>query len=381
MFADELLACRYSADNPKVFGIDLDGARAAGERLSARSKLLADAVRVGVELMPGVHAALQLSADRLSLNRIIQGYVYNDPAPQAASVHLGGADRAAVMLSSGVIRLMSADELTFVIGHELGHMIFDHNLNPQPADAADEGTRLNWLALQRAGEVSADRIGLLACGSVDTAFRTILKIGTGLSDEHLRFDLATFLDQLRHLKSIGGHASGIVSSHPILTVRMKALLWFEMSDTARRLRGAGAHGVSLATVDRRVERLLEEATGEILGRVRAESFDKAAMWAVLFAAVSDGVLSKKEQSGMESLFGRRAVDSALAFVRENGPEQVGIRFEDAMKEVRFHPENGRREFWLRLQNDLEMAGLENGQLVQTLRIVEDRLGLGAQVGD
>lgn len=375
MVTDELFACRYSGDNPEIFGIGLDSPRAASERLSIRSRLLADAVRLSGELIPSVQAALQLSAERLGLDRTIQGYVYNDPAAQAASIHVGGDDTAAIMLSSGLIRLMSSDELPFVIGHELGHMIFDHNLYPQPVDAPDEVTRLNWLALQRAGEISADRIGLIACGSADVAFRTILKIATGLGDEHLRFDLATFLDQLRHLKRIGGHASGITSSHPILTVRMKALMWFEMSNVAKQLQGSKAHSIAIATVDARVERMLEQATGEMLARVRAESFDKAAMWAVLFAAVSDGVLSKKEQIGMEALFGRAAADGALTFVRKNGPDKVIGQFEEAMKEVRFHPESGRREFFVRLQNYLKTVGLEDEQIARIVPIVGDRLGL------
>lgn len=375
MVTDDLIACRYSGDDPRIFGIDLNGELAAEAQVSARSRLLADAVQVSPELMPRVQAAIEASTNRLGLQSAISGYVYNDPCTQAACVHIGGDDKSALMLSSGLIRLMSADELTFVIGHELGHMLFEHNLYPSPTDASGEGTRLNWLALQRAGEISADRIGLLACGSIDVAYRTILKIGTGLGDDHLRFDLANFLDQLRRLKSIGGHASGIISSHPILTVRMKALLWFEMSDAARRINGTGAHGVALATVDKRVERLLEEATGEMLTRVRAESFSRAAMWAALFAAVSDGVFSKHEQGAIERLYGRPAVQSALSFVRESGPEQVGVQFEDAIRELRFHPEVGRREFWQRLRTDLVTLGLENVQFRRVLAIVEDRLGL------
>ena len=375
MVLDNLTTCRYSGDDPRIFGIDLNCELAAEAQVSARSRLLADAVQVCPELMPKVHAAIEASTKRLGLQSHVSGYVYNDPWTQAACVHIGGDDKSALMLSSGLIRLMSTDELTFVIGHELGHTLFEHNLYPRPTDAMSEGSRLNLLALQRAGEISADRIGLLACGSVDVAYRTILKTGTGLGDDHLRFDAASFLDQLRSLKGIGGDVSGIISSHPILSVRMKALLWFEMSDVARRLNGTGAHGVALETVDKRVGKLLEEATGEMLTRVRAESFSRAAMWAALFAAVSDGVFSKQEQIGIERLYGRPAVQSALSFVRENGPEQVGVQFEDAMKEVRFHPEVGRQEFWQRLRNDLATLGLEKLQFGRVLAIVEDRLGL------
>ena len=375
MVTENLIACRYSGDDPRICGIDLNIELAAESQISARSRLLADAVQVCPELMPKVHATFETSIERLGLQSAISGYVYNDPYTQAACVHVGGEDKSALMLSSGLIRLMSADELTFVIGHELGHMLFEHNLYPRPTEAMGEGSRLNLLALQRAAEISADRIGLLACGSVDVAYRAILKTGTGLGDDNLRFDVSTFLDQLRRLKSIGGHASGIISSHPILTVRMKALLWFEMSDVARRLTGTGAHGVALHTVDKRVENLLDEATGEMLTRVRAESFSRAAIWAALFAAVADGVFSKQEQIGIERLYGRPAVQSALSFVRENGPEQVGVQFEDAIKELRFHPEVGRREFSQRLRNDLATLGLEKLQYGRVLAIVEDRLGL------
>lgn len=378
MLVDDLLGCRYAGDDPRVFGIELDRASASEAQVSARSRLLADAISIGPELMPGLHASIAAAVGRLGLHNSIPAYVYSDPSPQAACVYIGGDDKSALMLSSGLIQLMSPEELTFVIGHEIGHMIFEHNLYPRPTDATSDGTRFNWLALQRAGEISADRIGLLACGSIDGAYKTILKTGTGLRDEHLRFDLASFLDQLRSLKSIGGHASGIIASHPILTVRMKALLWFEMSEAARRLNGTGTHGLALSKVDNRVESLLEEATGQMLTRVRAESFSRAAMWAVLFAAVSDGIFSKEEQAGIERLYGRPAVQDALSYVRENGPGKVGVQFEDAIREVRFHPETGRREFWQRLRNDLSTLGIEGSQFSRVLTIVEDRLGLTGQ---
>jgi hypothetical protein len=99
----------------------------------------------------------------------------------------------------------------------------------------------NLLALARASEISADRIGLLSCGSTESSFRAMLKLASGLNDRHIRFDVATYLDQARALLEMGGSRFQLLSTHPVITSRVKAILWFEMSDRYYQFTGRKGH--------------------------------------------------------------------------------------------------------------------------------------------
>lgn len=375
-----LLCCRYQGDDPECLGIDPEQVRSASTHANRRAQLLADAVRISGSLMPRIGGILNIAQDRLMLDAEVEAYVYNDASVQAGCVSVEGGNGAALLLSSGLINLMSEDELLFVIGHEIGHAIFGHHFYPAPEAARDEATRLNWLALNRAAEISSDRIGLVASQSLENAFRAILKTGTGLGSSELRFDMAAFLDQLRTLQEIGGHAPGIASTHPMLTVRMKSLAWFEMSDVARQLRVTPRHGVALTLVDARIERLMEQATGETLGMVRQASIANAEVWAFIYLAVADGRLSREEQEAMGRIFGPGLTRTALDYLRDNGVDQVGPRFEDAMREVRFLPESLRRGLHERFRNNVSSCDFGSTDVNRLFDVIKDRLGLSFERG-
>ena len=51
--------------------------------------------------------------------------MYADPRPQAMAL---GIDHPFVVVNSGMIDLLDEDELRFVLGHELGHVLSGHAL-------------------------------------------------------------------------------------------------------------------------------------------------------------------------------------------------------------------------------------------------------------
>ena len=56
----------------------------------------------------------------------------------------------------------------------------------------------------------------------------MLKISTGLSDEHISFNFSSYLDQLRELKELQGNSNLLYATHPTFLNRMQALIWFSM---------------------------------------------------------------------------------------------------------------------------------------------------------
>ncbi len=100
----------------------------------------------------------------------------------------GMVEPQVVVVYAGVFSIMDADELRFIIGHELGHIRLGHTwLNslvggmagiPSPYVAAI----LLYIAFRwwnRACEYSADRAGLLACGKPEKAASALIKLVGG----------------------------------------------------------------------------------------------------------------------------------------------------------------------------------------------------------
>jgi len=78
---------------------------------------------------------------------------------------------------------MEFDEICFIVGHEFGHALYDHhNL---PAYGISQGARLppsklmRLMSWSRQSEISADRAGMLCCGSIDASVQALIKLSTG----------------------------------------------------------------------------------------------------------------------------------------------------------------------------------------------------------
>ena len=106
---------------------------------------------------------------------------------------------------------------------------YQHSLYPPIEKARTRTEYLNFLNLSRAAEISADRAGLLGSGSIENSLRAMLKISTGLNDEHISFNFSSYLDQLRELKGLQGNSNLLYATHPTFLNRMQALIWFSMS--------------------------------------------------------------------------------------------------------------------------------------------------------
>jgi Zn-dependent protease with chaperone function len=147
-----------------------------------------------------------------------------------------------VVLNSSLLRVMNANEIKFIVGHEMGHVRLGHTwLNslvggmsgiPSPYGAAIV-LRLAFLGWNRACEYSADRAGLLACGSLNTAISALVKIETGG-----RFDADDLPDNLQPLAledAIVEDVGDMFSTHPGARRRIDHLRRYAMTDEYRRL--------------------------------------------------------------------------------------------------------------------------------------------------
>ena len=149
-------------------------------------------LRISKKLTPDIYDAFQRVFSHLQINPdAITAYVYSSPEIQATCFN-DSRDECIIWVTSSLIKLMSKDELTFVIGHELGHFLLGHSLEERQDTESEE-----YLIKSRAQEISVDLIGLVTCGSLDISIQALMKLVSGLGEDMLRFDIGSFLDQMR----------------------------------------------------------------------------------------------------------------------------------------------------------------------------------------
>jgi Zn-dependent protease with chaperone function len=159
----------------------------------ARGRLLGSSVRIHEAQYPRVFAIVQRACAALE---IPMPMIFVREDNYVPAVALGFGVPYALVLSSHWVELFADDELTFIIGRELGHIAAGHtrfhsllsvNGNENPFVSLIFGAWLRRCAL------TCDRIGLLCCGSLDAAVRAL-----GIATFHefgRRVDYEVFADQ------------------------------------------------------------------------------------------------------------------------------------------------------------------------------------------
>lgn len=160
----------------------------------------------------------------------------------------GLSDIKAVVLYSSLLQVMDADELRFILGHELGHVRLGHTrLNSlvgglagiPSSSAVSMLLGMAFLGWNRACEYSADRAGLLACGRPEKAVSALVKLVAGpegMNRPGLEERMAVAYRQIdaEDDTPLGGLYETL-GSHPLLIKRINHLRQWAASEEYRRL--------------------------------------------------------------------------------------------------------------------------------------------------
>ena len=281
-----------------------------------RFSMATNGLRVSSSVTPSIALSLDNVLNRLGVpSDSIEAYVYNSADIQAMCCMVNV--RAAVLsFSSGLVNLLSPEEFEFVAGHELGHFLLGHE-----ARSTNIGS-LEYFRQFPAQEISADRIGLIGCRSLEAGVRALIKTGCGLGDEHLRFDVSAYISQLRDLKTPDLRRAEM-PTHPSMAVRCRALLWFSMHPSAVG-DDSGSRNTSLAKLDGLVAKDLQMFCEQPVLQDVQLTRDDYLLWYAAYTAVEDGRLEKYEQAALQSL---------LVDVDERVKESTGYTYNKLMNLV------------------------------------------------
>lgn len=292
---------RYARDSLNI-------GRSSFDLRRTRDALLIGGVRCSASLTPLVEEALAKVCDRLLLPRsCVDAYVYSGLSVQADCIIVSDHE-CIVRLSSGLINLLTSDELEFVIGHEIAHFLFDH--------APTSGSSVEAFVLQRSQEISADRLGYVACGSLDCTMRAFMKTASGLQAPHLRFNVAEFLGQLRQLSKV--HTAALDATHPALIVRSRAINWFALAFPASEYHIASTD--ALRAIDERIYKDLDAFVDGPAREVIEECKSNVFLWCCVEQLVTKGRFTRVAQDKIAGIFGVNTMNSVRSLLLGNERE-------------------------------------------------------------
>jgi uncharacterized tellurite resistance protein B-like protein len=209
-----------------------EGGRAQGR--SFRDALLKDGVLLNQTLSPRIFDILGEVQRKLEMAGDFEVICVKNPDVNAFA-YVGESEDVEerfIGITSGALEHLEDAEIAYLLGHELGHFIFNHNellglLNQEPKNPKitvlpymGECLFLRW---RKKGEISADRAGVLASGSFEASARALIKAGFGLSDRNLNLDIDSLLKQIEDIKDQPEVVEAAFRSHPLLPLRLKAL--------------------------------------------------------------------------------------------------------------------------------------------------------------
>jgi Zn-dependent protease with chaperone function len=221
-----------------------------------RLMYLASSVRASQEQFPDLYQAMLDGCYILDLPRVPELYISQDPQVNAMAL---GLDKPFIVLNSSIVELMDPEEIRFIIGHELGHVLSGHTVyNTMLRNLIVLVQRLAlvpfaWIGLRavvwgleewsRKAEMSTDRAGLLATQDVDAARRALMKTAGGrrLSE----FSSDEFHKQAREYDGVPDVRESLLKllqlqgqTHPFAVVRFAELdRWAEEGEYSQILAG------------------------------------------------------------------------------------------------------------------------------------------------
>jgi Zn-dependent protease with chaperone function len=221
-----------------------------------RLQFLASGVRVSERQFPQINDMVRDGAYVLDLPQIPEVFVTQNPIVNAMAL---GSDKPFIVINTGLIDLLDAEELRTVVGHELGHVLSGHAVyRTMLFHLINLAARIAWVPLgyiglrgiiwaleewYRKSELSCDRAGLLAAQDPDAARRVLMKLAGGARLSELNSD--AFMEQAHDYDAVPDVRDGLLkilqlqgNSHPFAVTRFAELTrWIESGAYERILAG------------------------------------------------------------------------------------------------------------------------------------------------
>jgi len=194
---------------------------------SFKAKLLGNSIRVSKEQYPEIYEIVERHCRMVNLKNIPNIFIINSQGAINALAIKFLKDKY-IILFSDLVDLMlahgSTNELSSIIGHEIGHHCAGHTawwkqILLKPAMILP----FFGAAYSRACELTADRIALYLCGDKDATHRGLIALACGSRVFGPKTNIEAFKQQEKMLSPVFAFFHDLYSSHPRITKRVLAL--------------------------------------------------------------------------------------------------------------------------------------------------------------
>lgn len=219
----------------------------------------ANAVKVSEKQFPHIYSLYKDVCKTMDPEEEYDLFISQTPIVNAGAY---GMDKPFIILNSGTLWLLNDDEISFILGHELGHIMSDHvlyrtmtvlliqlaSMGFPVVGLAARAVLVALLEWYRKSELSSDRAGLLTVQDPEIAMMAMLKMAGGIPNGgkwDTEYSLDEFIVQAEEYRSGGDVADQVykvlnlmATTHPFYVLRVSEIRdWIEGGDYDRIIRG------------------------------------------------------------------------------------------------------------------------------------------------
>lgn len=295
-----------------------------------RSEFEGNSLKVEKTLLPDIYDLCQEVLHTLEFTEPVDFYISGDSEVNAFTIASDVAGKPHIVnIQSALFKLMNRDELKFVIGHEIGHLIngdcelrsLIHFVYPKQGDEESKmpGYLENRINLyDQVAELGADRWGYLACENLDASIRAFYKLGSGLDLSDMNISMETLVAENKKRLDFFLKENGVsINDHPVNAMRIQAIYLFATAKTQRALREGMAEIIdvlwNMDALDRELAffyasagLIVASSDGQIVADEKAKIIERLGEYEIM----PQQVLRKIESSNVTTLF-KQSVDRIL----------------------------------------------------------------------
>ena len=212
-----------------------------------RSLMEGKSLKVQKDILPDLYALCEEVKNKLSFSEKIDFYIIGDNSVNAKSWATDDENLPHIItINSGLYNLMNDEELKYIIGHEIGHLInkdtdiFDVYKFIYPDEESKKGSpeflRKRIDLYDKIAELGADRYGYMANENIEACVTAIFKMASGLNLEKMDVSVETLIkenaNRLNYFLEENGVSEG---THPVNPIRIRALELFANAKTQTAL--------------------------------------------------------------------------------------------------------------------------------------------------
>ena len=302
-----------------------------------RSILEGHSFKVEEGTLPHYYNMFHEIKEKLCFEGDIDFYITGDSSVNAFSIcSMNPEEPNIINVNSSLIELMTDNELRFVVGHEMGHLINGNTKLTRlinfvyPGDAEAPVTLQYKIRLWgQLNELIADRYGFLAMPDINVCISAFFKMASGLDFEKMKVNIDKFIEENRKRLDFFRNDKGLnFDVHPVNPIRVEALYNFSRSEFF--MKGGSSR-----------EKLQEEMDDliSILLRVRNSELDShmadfIASAGLMMATSDEGATNEEIEVILEELSATKIFPMEfLEKVSKMNLEEISKMFSDSVNKI------------------------------------------------